>query len=252
VVVGLDLSAGQLRAAQARAPDLRLVHAAAETLPFRSETFDLVFCDHGALSWSDPTYTIPEATRVLEDVSPEYLVEHYPRHDEDVLNGTTISDIVELVQNSNEGYDWFVTSKFPARDVEGNVIGVVGVTRKLHARHDRGQSKVIGLAPAVELMLRDYSHHIGIDELAEAACLSSSEFSRSFKKHFGLSPHQYLRQIRVDAACELLATSNHCLSRIATLTGFYDQSHMTNTFVRLKGISPKRYREKFGVAQLAR
>jgi ubiquinone/menaquinone biosynthesis C-methylase UbiE len=65
VVVGLDLSAGQLRAAQARAPDLRLVHAAAETLPFRSETFDLVFCDHGALSWSDPTYTIPEATRVL-------------------------------------------------------------------------------------------------------------------------------------------------------------------------------------------
>jgi AraC-like DNA-binding protein len=187
-----------------------------------------------------------------EDVSPEYLVEHYRRHDEDVLNGTTISDTVELVQNSNEGYDWFVTSKFPARDVEGNVIGVVGVTRKLHARHDRGQSKVIGLAPAVELMLRDYSHHIGIDELAEAACLSSSEFSRSFKKHFGLSPHQYLRQIRVDAACELLATSNHCLSRIATLTGFYDQSHMTNTFVRLKGISPKRYREKFGVAQLAR
>ena len=65
VVVGLDLSGRQLQAAQARAPDLPLVHAAAETLPFRSETFDLVFCDHGALSWSDPTYTVPEATRVL-------------------------------------------------------------------------------------------------------------------------------------------------------------------------------------------
>ena len=38
VVVGLDLSGGQLQAAQARAPDLPLVHAAAETLPFRSET----------------------------------------------------------------------------------------------------------------------------------------------------------------------------------------------------------------------
>jgi SAM-dependent methyltransferase len=34
-------------------------------LPFRSETFDLVFCDHGALSWSDPTYSVSEATRVL-------------------------------------------------------------------------------------------------------------------------------------------------------------------------------------------
>ena len=65
VVVGLDLSGGQLQAARARAPDLMLVHAAAETLPFRSETFDLVFCDHGALSWSDPTYAVAEATRVL-------------------------------------------------------------------------------------------------------------------------------------------------------------------------------------------
>ena len=183
-----------------------------------------------------------------EDVSPEYLVEHYRRHDEDVLSGTTLSDIVELVQNSNAGYDWFVTSKFPARDGDGNVIGVVGVTRKLQARPDRPQANVISLAPAVELMLRDYPRHITVDEFAEAACLSSSEFSRSFKKHFGLSPHQYLRQIRIDAACELLATSSHCLSGIATRTGFYDQSHMTNTFVRIKGISPRRYREKFGVA----
>ena len=65
VVVGLDLSGGQLQAAQARAPDLPLVHGAAESLPFRSETFDFVFCDHGALSWSDPTYSVSEATRVL-------------------------------------------------------------------------------------------------------------------------------------------------------------------------------------------
>jgi AraC-like DNA-binding protein len=183
-----------------------------------------------------------------EDVSPEYLVDHYRRHDEDVLNGATLSDIVELVQNSREGYDWFVTSKFPARDAEGKVVGVVGVTRKLHSRHDRPESNIISVAPAVELMLRDYQRHISVEELADAACLSTSEFSRSFKKHFGLSPHQYLRQIRIDAACELLATSNHCLSHIAWLTGFYDQSHMTNTFVRIKGISPRRYREKFGIS----
>ena len=63
--VGLDLSGEQLRAARARVPDLPLVHAAAETLPFRSGSFDLVFCDHGALSWSNPRDTVPEAARVL-------------------------------------------------------------------------------------------------------------------------------------------------------------------------------------------
>jgi AraC-like DNA-binding protein len=182
-----------------------------------------------------------------EDVSPEYLVEHYRRHDEDVLNGATLSDIVELVQNSSEGYDWFVTSKFPARDSSGNLIGVVGVTRKLCVRDHRPESNFASLTTAVELMLRDYQRHISVDELASAACLSVSEFSRSFKRHFGLSPHQYLREIRVDAACELLATSEHCLSVVAARTGFYDQSHMTNTFVRTKGISPRRYREKFAL-----
>jgi AraC-like DNA-binding protein len=181
-----------------------------------------------------------------EDVSPEYLVEHYRRHDEDVLSGATLSDIVELVQNSSEGYDWFVTSKFPARDGDGHLIGVVGVTRKLCAREDRPEPGFAGLTAAVELMLRDYNRHINVDELAATACLSASEFSRSFKRHFGLSPHQYLRQIRIDAACELLATSEHSLSVVATRSGFYDQSHLTNTFVRTKGISPRLYREKFG------
>ena len=56
---------GTTASGRARAPDLPLVHAAAETLPFPTETFDLVFCDHGALSWSDPIYTVPEAARVL-------------------------------------------------------------------------------------------------------------------------------------------------------------------------------------------
>lgn len=180
-----------------------------------------------------------------EDVSPAYLVEHYRKHDEDVLNGQSLPDIVELVQNSSDGYDWFVTSKFPPRDFNGSVIGVVGVTRKLYSRQDHPGSSITSLGPAIDLMLREYKRQIRVSDLAATTCLSTSEFSRSFKKHFGLSPHQYLRQIRIDAACELLAASNHSLSEIAALTGFFDQSHMTNTFVRVKGDSPGRYREKF-------
>ena len=181
-----------------------------------------------------------------EDINPEYLVENYRRHDQQVLSGSTLSGIVELVQNSSGGYDWFVTSKFPARDSKGTPIGVVGVTRKLYARQNRSEVDFNGLTSAVELILRNYSRSLSVQEMATAACLSTSEFSRSFKRHFGLSPHQYLRQIRINAACELLATSDHGLSDIAALTGFCDQSHLTNTFVRVKGITPRHYRHQFG------
>lgn len=42
-----------------------LVHAAAEDLPFADEAFDVVFCDHGGLSFADPERTLPECARVL-------------------------------------------------------------------------------------------------------------------------------------------------------------------------------------------
>jgi SAM-dependent methyltransferase len=67
--VGLDLSAQQLgharrgmRRARASFP---LVQASAERLPFADETFDIVFCDHGAITFTEPARTVPEVARVL-------------------------------------------------------------------------------------------------------------------------------------------------------------------------------------------
>lgn len=45
--------------------DVRLVHAAAETPPFPDGSFDIVFCDHGAFSFTAPGQTIPQAARLL-------------------------------------------------------------------------------------------------------------------------------------------------------------------------------------------
>jgi SAM-dependent methyltransferase len=68
-VTGLDFSANQLRHAvvniAATGTHLALVRASAEELPFADATFDLVFCDHGATSFTDPTATVPEVARVL-------------------------------------------------------------------------------------------------------------------------------------------------------------------------------------------
>jgi SAM-dependent methyltransferase len=67
--VGLDQSRAQLRHAR-RLQDERgvafpLVAAAAESTPFPARSFDLVFCDHGAMSFCDPAETVPEVARLL-------------------------------------------------------------------------------------------------------------------------------------------------------------------------------------------
>jgi SAM-dependent methyltransferase len=67
--VALDNSARQLEHARRlldeRGLDFPLVHASAETIPLPDASFDLVFCDHGATSFTDPNRTIPEVARVL-------------------------------------------------------------------------------------------------------------------------------------------------------------------------------------------
>jgi SAM-dependent methyltransferase len=65
--VGLDLSGRQLAAARRATAGTRvaLVQASAARLPFADASFDLVFCDHGGVSWADPGLVVPEAARVL-------------------------------------------------------------------------------------------------------------------------------------------------------------------------------------------
>jgi len=68
-VVGLDQSRAQLRHARRlqaeRGVAFPLVTASAATTPFRDARFDLVFCDHGAMSFCDPAVTVPEVGRLL-------------------------------------------------------------------------------------------------------------------------------------------------------------------------------------------
>jgi SAM-dependent methyltransferase len=67
--VGVDNSFKQLLHARDSMKSIRarvpLVQAAAEFIPFKDESFDVVFCDYGAMSFADPAFTVPEAARVL-------------------------------------------------------------------------------------------------------------------------------------------------------------------------------------------
>ena len=68
-VTGLDNSARQLEHARAAVAgagvDVNLVHATGEHTPFDDAAFDIVFCDHGAMSFAAPEATIPEVARIL-------------------------------------------------------------------------------------------------------------------------------------------------------------------------------------------
>ena len=73
--------------------------------------------------------------------------------------------------------------------------------------------------------------------------VSRMTFYRDFKKETGDSPAHYIRRIRIEAACRLLATTQIEITRIAELAGFSSSNYFAQVFRRETGMSPNLYRK---------
>lgn len=88
--------------------------------------------------------------------------------------------------------------------------------------------------------------HLGsclrIQDVARSVNLSTSYFSRAFKKSSGVSYSDYVTKERLDLAKRLLLTSDAPISEIALVCGLADQSHLTRLFSRTEGLPPRAWR----------
>jgi AraC family transcriptional regulator len=83
---------------------------------------------------------------------------------------------------------------------------------------------------------------IRLDHLAELCGRSTEYFVRLFKATSGVSPYQYVLNLRIERARALLADETLSLAEIALACGFSHQEHFTRMFRRFTGITPGRYR----------
>lgn len=179
------------------------------------------------------------------DFFPVEMAENYMRDDREVIRTSEpIIDKVELVRNPDGSIDWFCTTKLPLFDKKGLAIGVCGITRDVK-KMNTTNARFLSWAPVLEIMLNDYAQPLSTTVLAAKVSLSVSQFNRQFRKKFHTTPRAYLTNVRMNAACHLLVTTELPISDISLQTGFYDQSHFSNQFVRHRGLPPSQYRAKY-------
>ena len=93
--------------------------------------------------------------------------------------------------------------------------------------------------------LRDHmDRELSRDEVARHVGLSPGHFSQLLKERTGRGFAELLRETRIQAACELLATTDSPLAEIASSCGFCDQSYFTHVFREMRGITPGQYRSQ--------
>lgn len=88
----------------------------------------------------------------------------------------------------------------------------------------------------------NYRTDICLDAVAGETGMSSSHFSRIFKKVMGLSYQEYLNSCRVKKAKNLLRTSPQSVTEIAVSLGFSDPTGFGRIFKKLTGQTPSFYR----------
>lgn len=108
------------------------------------------------------------------------------------------------------------------------------------------QSKSTKDISFIKHYLETYYHEsIQLEDLASMTHLSRFYISHSFKKEIGMSPMEYLIDIRIKESKILLRTTNYSISQVADIVGFTTPTYFSKQFRKSTGISPTDYREQF-------
>jgi len=102
-------------------------------------------------------------------------------------------------------------------------------------------SRIGGVLTTLEQI---YDSEIKISTLASRCYMSESSFFRVFKEATGRTPIEYLNELRIKKAVEILSASDTPITQVAMDVGYNSAEYFTRKFTAIKGVSPQRYRKQ--------
>ena len=98
------------------------------------------------------------------------------------------------------------------------------------------------LRPALDYIEKNFSERISVDQLAQVLCLSTDRLGHLFRDGVGQAPLQYINEIRLRKAMNLLKTGAYTVTEVADAVGFQDYNHFGRLFRKAFGATPNRIR----------
>jgi len=181
--------------------------------------------------------------RDLHDLFPKVLADVYSSRNREVRESGR--PIVEKTYShaADRSTDIKIVSIYPLRDVRGRIVGTTSVTRALESGSNK-PDWYQAIRAAVAYIDDHFREKLSIETLASISNMSRSAFRRAFTSIMETTPGAYITTIRINNARKLLSETSKTISDIAEECGFYDQSHFTKAFIRLRHQSPGEYRHR--------
>jgi AraC family transcriptional regulator len=131
-----------------------------------------------------------------------------------------------------------------------SLIAAEGLALQMIAELAReAEPKITGAPPrwlsVAEHLIRESVHRpCTIADIAAAAGVSATTLARGYRRRYGCTIGERIRQLRIEAAARALVETDATLSVVALSAGFYDQSHFSNVFRKHMGLTPSDYRSR--------
>lgn len=128
--------------------------------------------------------------------------------------------------------------------MKGKFSGAQDTEGKIVAPEMKGNDEVL-----LDRIMKEINAHIddpdlNVERLASEVGVSRAHLHRKMKDLIGLTPSDYIRNIRLKRACELLKRHDIEVTQVAYKIGFTSQPHFSSHFKRYTGFSPSEYRAK--------
>lgn len=145
-------------------------------------------------------------------------------------------NLIDQVQQASPGYHQMIT---------GTTLQIISYIQAVSQYHEINTDNTTKLVEEAKFLLREaVPNKATIEQILGKLPAGYSKLRKDFKNLTGLSPNQYLLNLRLDKVKELLSNTSLSISEIAYQTGFESVSYLSKLFKKKDKIAPKTYRNK--------
>jgi AraC-like DNA-binding protein/mannose-6-phosphate isomerase-like protein (cupin superfamily) len=192
---------------------------------------------------------IHEKVRLLDGFKALFILEPQYRSNHHFKNMLRLTrqelSTVEVILNTmfieqeqkNEAYDIVLVNRLEEL--------IIFLSRHYSNIKTTKAKALIRIGKVIDHIENNFHNNIYIGDLADMAFMSKRNFMRIFKGAVGLSPINYLRQVRLQEARNLLRESQYQIGDISMMCGFTDSNYFIKCFRESYGVTPNKFRARF-------
>lgn len=208
---------------------------------------------------SDVMMPVMDGLEMIRQIKQNRDICHIP-----IIILSAKSSLDDRIEGLEHGIDDYITKPFSSSYLKARVTSLFAQRQQLQ---ELFMSKITGnrssdsillepsdpqIMPHDEMFIREVMEYMEdqmdnpelvIDDFANHLSMSRSLFYRKLKAITGLTPVDFIREIRFKRAIQLMETGTYNFSQIAYLTGFSDPKYFSKSFKKYMGVTPSEYKE---------